>query len=65
MSDDTDGLIELVDDEHQDAQTAAEDTARLLMAVRDHRRTRANTEPETATGSPTDPPADVGSKPHE
>ncbi|WP_419187815.1 hypothetical protein [Stieleria bergensis] len=38
MDQDTEVYIELADDEHPDADAAAEDTARLLMEVRDQRR---------------------------
>ncbi len=40
MDQDTEVYIELADDEHPDADAAAEDTARLLMEVNAHRCVR-------------------------
>ncbi len=40
MDHDTDVLIEPTDDEHSDAEAAAEDTARLLMEVHDCRKAK-------------------------
>ena len=37
MDKDTDVSLELTDDEHPDAEAAAEDTARRLLEVRDRR----------------------------
>jgi len=39
MNEDTEVYLELADDEHPDAETAAEDTARLLMEVQLCRQT--------------------------
>ena len=37
MNEDTEDYLELADDEHPDAEAAAEDTARLLIEVRARR----------------------------
>ncbi|TWU21743.1 hypothetical protein Pla52o_39300 [Novipirellula galeiformis] len=42
MNEDTDVYLELTDNEHPDAEAAAEDTARLLIEVREQRATRQN-----------------------
>lgn len=42
MNEDTEVLIELADDEHKDAKKAANETARLLLNVREHRRKNNN-----------------------
>ena len=50
MNEDTEVYLELTDDEHDDAKTAAEDTARLLIAVRDHRNSnRADDKTDDST----------------
>lgn len=50
MSEDKDVLIELTDDEDDNAKAAAEDTARLLIDIHDQRPTEG------------DSPANVGSQ---
>ncbi len=39
---DTEVSLQLTDDEHEDAKTAAKEAARLLINVREHRRKNEN-----------------------
>ena len=52
MDEDTDVSLELTDDEHPDAEAAAEDTARLLIEVRDNlaKRTAQNGQESSGSG---------------
>tara|TARA_R110002073_G_scaffold189532_1_gene348426 strand:- start:1556 stop:1714 length:159 start_codon:yes stop_codon:yes gene_type:complete len=52
MDEDTEVFIELAGDEHPDAETAAEDTARLLMEILEKRR--AKDEPDGSKSSDVD-----------
>ena len=42
MNEDKEVYVELADDEHTDAEAAAEDTARLLLEVRNQRIAKTN-----------------------
>lgn len=51
MDKDTDVFLELTDDEHPDADAAAEDTARLLIEVRDRRHESSPDQSNVVEGS--------------